>query len=96
MRYVVLLISLLLAPASALACDTFTSAQKAPGERVLTDLGVGLTLAHDGLVDEYTTSSAGTGTGIRVAFMDGQEPLQIDRTDGQFWLGPEMFTEYCQ
>lgn len=96
MRYFVLLIGLLLAPASALACDTFTSANNAPGERILTDLGVGLTVAHDGQVDEYTTSSAGTGTDIRVAFLEGQEPLQIERTDSEFWLGPEMFTEYCQ
>lgn len=95
MRYIALLIGLLLAPASAFACDTFTSAQMAPGERVLTDLGVGLTVAHDGKVDEYTTSSAGTETGIRVAFLEGQEPLQIERTDGEFWLGPEKFTEFC-
>jgi len=96
MKRLLLIVGLLFAPVSGYACDTYSSAEMAPGERVLTDEGIGLTVKQGAKIDTYTTGSAGTGTGVRVAYMDGHEPLELVVNPGEVWLGTERFTEYCQ
>lgn len=97
MKRLLLIFGLLLAPASAMACNTYTSTQKAPGERVLTDEGLEFVIREDGKVIRYTTGSAGTGTGIRIGFPeDRTEPIEISQTSGEYWVGPERFVEFCQ
>jgi hypothetical protein len=96
MKRLFLICGFLLVATGAMACDTYTSVQKAPGVRILTDEGVGLTVTDNGEKTAYTTSSAGTGTGVRVAFVEGGEPLEIEANPGEFWLGPEKFTEFCR
>jgi len=96
MKRLILIFGFLLVATGAMACDTYTSTENLPGERVLTDEGVGLTVKQGAKIDTYTTSSAGTGTGVRVAYMDGQEPLELVVKPGEVWLGTERFTEYCQ
>lgn len=92
------LVALAFMPA-AWACDTYTSTAKAPGARTLTliDDGLEFVIREDGKELLYSTGSAGTGMGIRVAFPEDEtlEPMEIQEPEGEYWLGPEKFVEYC-
>lgn len=97
MRRLLLILGLLFAPASAWPCDTYTSTEKAPGERVLTDEGLEFVVRDGPKELRYTTGSAGTGTGIRIGFPPNQaEPIEISQAKGEYWLGPEKFVEFCK
>lgn len=83
--------------AFAVACDTYTSAEKPPGVRVLTDEGFTFFIKEGQTTTHYETGSAGTGTGIRLGFPDdGSEPIEIAQSEGEFWVGPEKFIEACE
>jgi hypothetical protein len=56
-----------------------------------------LVVRDSGKEVKYTTGSAGTGSGTRVAFPEDQtEPQEITQAKGEYWLGPEKFVEFCQ
>jgi hypothetical protein len=99
MRRLLLVLGLLCASSAAFACDTYTSADKAHGKRMLTrDSYSGeLTIKEGAKERHFGISSAGTGTGIVVAVPDDNrtEPAQVDLRGGVFWFGPEKFVEYC-
>lgn len=81
----------------SVACDTYTSTEKPPGVRVLTDEGFTFVIKEGQTSTHYETGSAGTGTGIRIGFPDdGSEPVEISQSDGEFWVGPEKFIEACE
>lgn len=90
--------ALALLPVASLACEIFTSTEKAPGARLLIEDGLDLIVRENGVDRVFSTGSAGTGTGIRVAFPVDQktDPVEIDQGKGVYWLGPEKFVEYCQ
>lgn len=97
MKRTLLALALALLPASAFACDTYTSVEKNPGARLLIDEGLELVVRDSGKEVKYTTGSAGTGSGTRVAFPEDQtEPQEITQAKGEYWLGPEKFVEFCQ
>lgn len=98
MKRTLLALVLALLPTSAFACDTYTSVEKSPGARLLIDEGLELVVRDSGKEVRYSTGSAGTGSGIRVAFPEDQstDPLEITQAKGEYWLGPEKFTEFCQ
>lgn len=100
MKRLFLVFVLACAPASAFACDVYTSLKKAPGHRLLIrDSYSGDLTIRDGRKERhFTISSAGTGTGIIVAIPDDQktEPVQIEITGKTAMLGPEKFVEYCK
>lgn len=98
MKYALLGLALALLPTTAFACDTYTSVEKSPGTRLLIDEGLAVVVKDSGKEVRYSTGSAGAGTGIRVAFPEdpAAEAFEITQAKGEYWLGPEKFTEYCQ
>lgn len=81
------------------ACEIYTSTELDPGKRVLSwseDLDLVLQEGQEKTI--FGTGSAGTGTGIRIAFnlSNPDDAREIsERDDGSFWLGPEKFVPYC-
>lgn len=97
MKRILLALAVALVPAWGFACDTYTSIERAPGERVLHVDGFDLHVTEDGEDIAYSITSAGTGTGIMVAWPeDGSDGLRVKTPDNEYWLGPERFVEYCR
>lgn len=90
------LVALAFMPA-AWACDTYTSAEKAPGARVLVIGDDDLLLREGGKEVEYIKTSAGTGTDTTIAVIPDapDSAVETKAEAGVFWLGPEKFVEYC-
>ena len=101
MRHLLILFGLLVGLTPAMACDTYTSAAKAPGARLITysgDFDAGFTIKDGGTERHFVFADAGTGTGIIVGVPDdgADDAAQIKTPNGEFWFGPEKFVEYCK
>lgn len=98
MKYALLAIALALLPTTAFACDTYTSSESDPGARTIEVTEASIFLRENGKEFEYVKTSAGTGTGTTVAVIPEIRESAVETTSepGEFWLGPEKFTEYCK
>lgn len=86
-----LLLLAALAASPAVACDRYEH-----DGRVLVDHGTEIEITEGGKTDLYVITSAGTGTGIRVAVAEGREAMEVKQEPGVYWFGPEQFRERCQ
>ena len=61
------------------------------------DLGE-IDLIENGKTLTYRKTSAGTGTGITIAFIEGDpdSAMQTTMKGKDFYLGPERFVEFCK
>lgn len=101
MRRLLILFGFLAVASQAFACGTYTSADKAPGERLVTysgDFDAGFTLKENGKERHFAFADAGTGTGTIVGVPDdgADDAAQVKTPKGEFWFGPEKFVEYCK
>jgi len=91
------LVALMVSVTGAFACDTYKSA--ADPARVLTYKKDAWTVdvSEAGKTVHYVISSGGTGSGVILAVPEnGSDAVQVKTPDGEFWLGPEKFTESCK
>lgn len=100
MRRLLILFGFLAGISPAMACDTYTSADKEPGARLIVasgDFDAGFTLKENGKDRHFAFADAGTGSGMIVGVPDdgADDAAQIKTPKGEFWFGPEKFVEYC-